>query len=267
MSDFLAAMASSSRDRATEARSRRAELETRARSAPPPRPLDVDGSGFDLIAEPKPASPSEGVFLDGSDPAQAVLDLSRGFATAGAVAISVLTEPTQFGGSLNHLEAVALEVGLPVMRKDFLTDPLQVLEARAAGASGVLVLARLCTRSLLDEMVGLARALGMFVVVEVFDEADLEEASVVFDQEILIGVNTRDLATLEVDQTRLSSLAPIIPAHLPAVAESGITLPEHAAEAARLGYRMMLVGTGLVTSHDPSAAARDLLAAGRSLLR
>lgn len=267
MSDFLTVMASSSRDRAAEARRRRAELEAKAASAPPPRPLHLDGSGFDLIAEPKPASPTEGVLLHGDDPGRTVPELARGFAAAGAAALSVLTEPTRFGGSVGHLEAVAATVEVPVMRKDFLVDPVQVVEARAAGASGVLILARLCRGDLLVEMAGLARSLGMFPLVEVFDEADLEAAAVVFDREILVGVNTRNLATLKVDRTRLASLAPLLPAHLPAVAESGITRPSHITEAARLGYRLALVGTGLVTSQDPEGTVRDLLAAGRRVPR
>jgi indole-3-glycerol phosphate synthase len=232
-------------------------------SALPPKPLDLDRSGFDLIAEPKPASPSAGTLLDVPNPTQAVVGLAEDFAGAGAGAISVLTEPSRFGGSLDHLELVVSAVDIPVMRKDFLVDPIQVLQARAAGASGVLVLARLCSGELLLEMAGAAHAMGMFTLVEVFDEADLEEAAAVFDQEILLGVNTRDLVTLEVDRSRLAELAPLLPGHLPAVAESGVTRPEHATYAARLGYQMVLVGTGLVTSPDPTAAARSLLAAGR----
>jgi indole-3-glycerol phosphate synthase len=240
------------------------DLHARVDSIPPPRPLDVSRPGFDLIAEPKPTSPAEGVLIEDSDPGGAVVRLAEGFAGAGAAAISVLTEPTRFGGSLRHLEAVASTVKVPVMRKDFLVDPVQVLEARFSGASGLLVLARLCKGGLLVEMVDLALALGMFVVVEVFDQADLEEATVVFDRAVLVGVNSRDLVTLGVDRSRFAALAPLLPGHLPWVAESGITRPEHAAETARMGYRLALAGTGLVTSPNPAAAVKALLAAGRA---
>jgi indole-3-glycerol phosphate synthase len=262
VSDFLAAMAASSRERARQARD--ADLRARLGSIPPPRSLDVSGPGFDLIAEPKPTSPAEGTLIEGSDPLAAVVGLAEGFAAAGAAAISVLTEITRFGGTLRHLEAVAAVVEAPVMRKDFLVDPVQVVEARATGASGVLLLARLCQGSLLEEMVDLALALGMFVLVEVFDRADLEEASTVFDRDVLVGVNSRDLVTLAVDRTRFAALAPLLPGHLPWVAESGITRPEHAVDAARLGYRMVLAGTGLVTSAEPAEVARAFLAAGRA---
>ncbi len=180
-----------------------------------------------------------------------MVSLAMGFASAGAKAISVLTEPTRFGGSLSHLEAVADSVDVAVMRKDFLVDPIQVLEARAAGASGVLVVVRLCSPSLLVEMVDAAVTLGMFVLVEVFDEADLAAAEEVFDRGVYLGVNSRDLTTLAVNRRRLATLARGLPPHLPAVAESGVSRPADAAEVARLGYRAVLVGTALVTSADP----------------
>jgi len=262
VSDFLAAMAESSRERVRQIQA--ADLHARLDSVPPPRPLDVSRPGFDLIAEPKPTSPAEGVLIEDSDSEGAVVRLAGGFAGAGAAAISVLTEPTRFGGSLRHLEAVASTVEVPVMRKDFLVDPVQVLEARFSGASGLLVLARLCKGGLLVEMVDFAVALGMFVVVEVFDQADLEEATVIFDRDVLIGVNSRDLVTLAVDPSRFAALAPLLPDHLPWVAESGITRPEHAVEAVSLGYRLALAGTGLVTSPEPAATVKALLAAGRA---
>ena len=268
MPDFLSEMAGSSAGRARAALSRFGvrELESRAASAPPPVALDIGGPGFDLIAETKLASPSDGLLLTVTDPVAEARRLGKEFAGSGAAAVSVLTEPSRFSGSLEQLEAVASAVDVPVMRKDFLVHPIQVLEARAAGASGVLVIARLCPPSLLAEMVAAISELGMFALVEVFDRSDLEAASVVFDHGILLGVNTRDLATLEVDHGKLAELAPQLPGRLPAVAESGVASPEDVARVVRLGYRLALVGTSLVTSSDPAEATRRLLEVGRMAL-
>ena len=266
MSDFLAAMTASSRRRAdavTESpgRSRLAAL---ARSAAPVLPLELSDKGFDVIAEPKLASPAEGELVPHADPRETVLRIATSLAESGCVALSVLTEPTVFAGAVDHLQAVSAAVDLPVMRKDFLVDPIQVLEARAAGASGVLLIARIVESSRLVEMTDLAIGLGMFALVEVFDESDLESAAAVFDRAVLVGVNARDLATLEVDRRRHAALAPLLPDHLPSVAESGIATPEDAAGAALAGYRLALVGTAVATSGDPAAAVRRLIAAGQT---
>lgn len=265
MSDFLTTMAESSRLRAAETRSASGVtgLTSRASSAAPPVPLSVSEAGFDLIAEAKLASPADGPLVIDDDPRGRVVELATQFEGAGVAAVSVLTEPTRFAGHLGHLEAAAAAVAVPVMRKDFLVDPVQVLEARASGASGVLLIARLTEASLLVEMADDALESGMFVLVEVFDRADLERASVVFDRDVLVGVNTRDLTTLEVDPDRLATLAPLLPGHLPGVAESGVKTPSDVGTAAELGYRMALVGTGLVTSDAPGETARDLISAGR----
>lgn len=268
MPEFLGTMAESSavRARSVREKAQAAELDSRARSAPPVVPLDVTSPGFDLIAEVKLASPADGPLVGDGYPVDAATSLARAYADAGAAAISVLTEPTRFAGSLQHLEAVAAQVEMPVMRKDFLVDPIQVVEARAAGASGVLLIARLCSPRLLAEMTRTAQDLGMFVLVEVFDQKDIEMAAAVFDRDVLVGVNARNLATLQVEPARLATLAPLLPTHLPKVAESGIGSPKDAAAAARLGYRMALVGTSLVTSTNPAAAARQLLDGGRKAL-
>lgn len=265
MSDFLTTMAESSRQRADEAKSGLGamDLATRAASAPPPATMDIEEVGFDLIAEAKLASPADGPLVKADDPKGRVVEMAAQFERAGAVAVSVLTEPTRFAGRLDHLEAAAAAVALPVLRKDFLVDPIQVVEARAAGASGVLLIARLTEASLLVEMTDTALGLGMFVLLEIFDESDLERASVVFDRDVLVGVNTRDLSTLEVDPNRLARLAPLLPGHLPGVAESGVKSPADAGTAAELGYRMALVGTGLVMTDAPGEAARSLINAGR----
>ena len=265
MSDFLSTMAESSllRARASKASSSTKGLVSRASSARPVLPLALADAGFDLIAEAKLASPAHGTFLTVSDPQERVVELAHMYEGAGAAAVSVLTEPSKFDGHVDHLEAVAAGVEVPVMRKDFLVDPIQVVEARAAGASGVLLIARLTDSAVLVDMTDTALGFGMFVLVELFDEADLDRASAVLDRGILIGVNTRDLTTLKVDPQRLAILASLLPDHLPAVAESGVLSAQDAESAALLGYRLALVGTGLVTTEDPAATARTMIAAGR----
>jgi indole-3-glycerol phosphate synthase len=226
-------------------------------------PLDLPDAGFDLIAETKLASPADGTLVTTDDPQRRVAELASLYEDAGAAAVSVLTEPSRFGGHLDYLEAATAAVQVPVMRKDFLVDPIQVVEARAAGASGVLLIARLTDTASLVEMTDTALGFGMFVLVELFGETDLERASVVFDRDILVGVNTRDLTTLVVHPERLATLAPLLPGHLPAVAESGVKSLEDAESVAALGYRMALVGTGLVTTDAPGEAARRLITVGR----
>jgi indole-3-glycerol phosphate synthase len=268
VSDFLTQMSEASFLRARTARQRAdaTGLQARVASAPPPLPLEVASPGFDVIAEVKLESPSEGRLVPAGADNEDVIALARSYASRGAAAISVLTEPERFSGSLEHLEATVGSVSLPVLRKDFLVDPIQVLEARAAGASGVLLIARLLPREMLAEMTDLAISHGMFVLLEVFDTSDLKNAEKVFDREVLVGVNCRDLATLGIDESRFEALAPHLPAHLPAVAESGIKTPEQTADVASLGYRMALVGSSLVTDTDPAARLAELLEAGREAL-
>lgn len=239
-------------------------LRRRVESARPPLPLALSDPGFDVIAEAKLASPSEGRLATGGT--ERVVELARTYEEHGAAAVSVLTEESRFGGSLQHLEAAAQSVDVPVMRKDFLVDPVQVEEARAAGASGVLLIARLLPDERLVEMTDLALGHGMFPLVEVFDRSDLETAAQVFDRPVLVGVNCRDLATLEVDPRRFDSLAPHLPRDVSAVAESGIETPRDAGSVAGLGYRLALVGTALVRHSDPGSALGDMIDAGRSAL-
>lgn len=267
MSDFLTEMAETSGLRARAARESAVVSGLRARvaSAPPPLPLQLAEAGFDVIAEPKVSSPSRGRLIELGNEA-ALVDLAVDFARSGAVAVSVLTEETHFAGSLGHLEAVSSAVDVPVMRKDFVVDPIQVVEARAAGASGVLLIARLLPEALLVEMTDQALELGLFVLLEVFDRADLDRAAPVFGREVLVGVNCRDLATLRVDLARFRSLAPHLPDLLPAVAESGIESEEDAMAVSELGYRLALIGSSLVTSDQPAGKLSGILSAGRSVL-
>lgn len=267
MSDFLTEMSQASVLRARAARESVgvSRLQSRAAAATSPLKLPLDTGGFDVIAEAKLASPSEGRLVrEGSG--HTVVSLARSYEWNGAAAVSVLTEPDRFAGSLEDLEEVAGEVDVPAMRKDFLVDPIQVIEARVAGASGVLLIARMLPGDSLEEMTDLAISHGMFVLVEVFDRPDLEKAAAVFDRDVLVGVNCRDLATLGIDRSRFETLAPHLPDHLPAVAESGMTAPEHVASVAALGYRMALVGSTLVSDPDPGARLGRFLSAGREAL-
>ena len=263
------AKASAERVRVARAASGEAALLAACRAHPaPPRLVLAD---FDMIAEIKRHSPAEGAL----GPVTDVAARARAYADAGAAAVSVLTEPERFGGSLDDLAAAtrALEGSVvPVMRKDFLVDPWQVLEARAAGAGGVLLIIAMLNDVLLAELLATAREHGLFVLLEAFDEADLERAAPHLDgwseaAPVLVGVNSRDLRTLAVDPARLARLAPLLPPGVPAVAESGLHTAVDAAEAAALGYRLALVGTALMRAQDPGALAAAMLAAGREQAR
>lgn len=267
MADFLADMAASSRARA-------AELPSRLPGSQLDRPrFPLAAGGFELIAEIKERSPAEGR-LAGDDSNR--IARANAYAAAGAAAISVLTEPARFDGSVEHLDEVAAavaEAGVPVMRKDFIVDRRQIAQARAHGASGVLLIAALLDDAELDALLDHAFELGLFVLLESFDEEDfgrslaLLERSRIADRaaagEFLLGINSRDLRSLEVDAQRLEAFADRLPETAVTVAESGLRTPADAARVAGLGYRMGLVGTALMRSDDPAALIRDMLAAGR----
>jgi indole-3-glycerol phosphate synthase len=267
---FLARMAALSAERVRAARAHRtmADLLGACHAAPPPPRLRL--GTFDLVAEIKRSSPAEGVLAVGDDP----VARAREYAQAGAAAVSVLTEPARFGGSLGDLAAAAEALrpaGVPAMRKDFLVDPWQVLEARAAGAGGVLLIIAMLPGDTLGELVAAAREQGLFVLLEAFDEADLARAADYHCADpggapVLVGVNTRDLRTLAVDPGRLARLAPFLPAGMPAVAESGLHVAADAAAAAALGYRAALVGTALMRAAHPGPLAAAMIAAGREAL-
>ncbi len=263
MSDFLQTMAASSAERATG-------VEPRFSSADFDKPVVPLSLGdFDVIAEIKDRSPAEGeLAAPGSDRRER----AQQYARAGAAAISVLTEPSRFDGDLSHLEEVAAAVpGTPVMRKDFLVDPVQVSEARKAGASGVLLIIAMLSDDSLGAMLDRAREHDLFVLLEAFDKADLERAAKLLEVpqngdraesgQLLVGVNTRNLRTLKVDADRLEKLAPALPAAT-SVAESGLHTAEDAARVAGWGYRAALVGTALMRSADPGALVNAMRTAG-----
>lgn len=274
--DFLQRMAAASRQRVDRALAERPEAEVArlASAAPPAARLRLSPSGFDLIAEVKRRSPSAGeLAMPGMEPAEQ----ARRYVDGGAAALSVLTEPEEFNGDLAHLEAVSRALpGTPAMRKDFLVSTYQVLEARAAGAAGVLLIAASLDPGTLAELLQATLALGMFALVEVFDRQDLERClpviaasgPPVIDGAVrtLLGVNCRDLRSLAVDFARFAELAPHLPPGLPTVAESGVETPAQAAAVAGMGYRLALVGSALMRAADAGQAVRDLLAAGREQL-
>ncbi|MEZ5531736.1 MAG: hypothetical protein R3E69_05085 [Steroidobacteraceae bacterium] len=271
--DFLATMAAASRARVASAlvHCPRAAMEQRALAAPAPPQLVLSPQGFDLFAEVKRRSPAVGVLraAAGDDLAARV----RSYAAAGAAAVSVLTEPSRFDGALAHLVDAAGALAatrVPAMRKDFLVDPYQVMEARVSGAGGVLVILRMLPRAQVTALLQAAAALGLFVLLEAFDEADLDQAGELLAgatrdpaAPVLVGLNCRDLATLEIVPGRLEALAPRLPRHLPRVAESGLDTAADAARLAAAGYDVALVGSALMKHAAPGELIGAMLAAGR----
>lgn len=206
-----------------------------------------------VIAEVKRASPSAGAIADADADAA---ERARAYEAAGAAAVSVLTEPRHFGGSLADLRAVHLAVSVPVLRKDFLVHPDQVLEARVGGADAVLLIVAALSRSELGAMVATARDLGLDALVEVHTEAELEAALEAGAE--VVGVNARDLETLEVDPEGALELLARVPADRIAVAESGISTRAQVERATAAGARAVLVGEALMRAPDPAATLREL---------
>ncbi len=289
MSGFLDRMAAASRARLEEARAREslAALRERALATPPAPPLQLRNR-FNLIAEFKRRSPALGRLGDDD-----LVGRVTAYAQGGAAAVSVLTEPSQFHGNLDHLAAAAAVLtpfGVPVMRKDFLLDPYQLYEARAAGAGGVLLIVRMLSKDSLVECLDCARELSLFVLLESFDNDDISRAMAevavgVPERSIriarsegtpppdpgrgapavLLGVNCRDLQSLKVTPGRFHELASSLPKGVIRVAESGIATPDDCAEVARDGYEVALVGSALMTAPDPAGVIRTMLAAGRAV--
>jgi indole-3-glycerol phosphate synthase len=267
--DFLGSMAASSRARVERAGAElpRATLRARALQSPPPPPLRLSTAGFDLIAELKMRSPASGrLGAEGEDIGRRV----GAYASAGAAAISVITEPSRFEGELSHLtQAARLVPGVPVMRKDFLVDPYQIYEARLHGAGGALVILRMVAEPVQQALLEACRECGLFALLECFDETDLARAAALVRAHagglpLLVGINCRDLVSLQVVPARLEALAPLLPAGAPWVAESGVETPADAVRLAHAGYEVALVGSALMRAADPTALARQLLTEGRA---
>ena len=233
-----------------------ADLRAALADVPPARdPMRAfRASEMSVIAEVKRRSPSKGDLADIPDPAA----LATAYAAGGAAAISVLTEERRFGGSLADLRAVRSAVDVPVLRKDFIVTPYQLLEARAAGADLALLIVAALDDDTLRRLHDEAGELGLSVLVEVHDEPETERAVALGAE--LIGVNARNLRTLDVDPDTFARLAPLVPDDRVLVAESGIAGPADVARFADRGARVVLVGEALVRDGNPEAAVRALAA-------
>ncbi len=258
-------------DRILDAHRARAAADTRpldalvaeAEACPPTRGFrtallaGAAADGVAVIAEVKRRSPSKGALAADLDPAE----LGRAYAAGGAACLSTLTDEDFFGGSVADLRAAREASGRPVLRKDFTVSAHDVCDARIMGADCVLLIAAALEDDELASFHALARRVGLDVLVEVHDEPELARAVAVGAD--LVGVNQRDLVTFQVDQQRAVRMAPLMPAGVVRVAESGIRGPDDAKVLAHAGYHALLVGESLVTSGDPAGAVAGLRAAGR----
>jgi indole-3-glycerol phosphate synthase len=241
-----------------QARVPESDLRALAADAPPARdPMPAfRGPGLSVIAEVKRRSPSKGDLADIADPAA----LARSYAAGGADAISVLTEARRFNGSLDDLRAVRAAVDTPLLRKDFIVTGYQLLEARAAGADLALLIVAALDDPTLARLHDEARALGLTVLVEVHDEAEIDRALAIGAE--LVGINARNLKTLEVDLDTFGRLVKRLPDDVVKVAESGIGGPDDAARHAAEGADVVLVGEALVKDGDPASAVAAMRHAG-----
>lgn len=248
---------------AAERRAARPYAAVEAEAAARPPALDVlkalsPADRVKIIAEVKRASPSRGPLADIGDPAA----LAVSYQTGGASAISVLTEQRRFGGSLDDLEQVCAAVDIPVLRKDFIADPYQVLEARAAGADLVLLIVAALEQPLLAELHALIGQLGMTALIETHSAEEVDRALDVGAP--IIGVNARNLSTFELDRDLFGSLADRIPSGVVRIAESAVLTPADVTHYRSAGADVVLVGEALVTGDDPVATLESFLAAGAS---
>jgi indole-3-glycerol phosphate synthase len=234
-------------------------LEIAAREAPaaPSFADALRGGTVSVIAELKRRSPSKGDINVGLD----VSVRAAEYASAGASALSVLTEPERFGGAIEDLRTVRAAVTLPLLRKDFIVDRIQLLEARAAGASAVLLIARALPRATRFRLAEDARVLGLDVLLEVRDEQELTDA--LYVEHAVIGINNRNLETLAIDDSVSARLLPLVPADRTAVYESGVSNRTDVERAAALGADAVLVGSSLSLAHDGRNAVSDLVGVQR----
>ena len=216
----------------------------------------TSGRRVSIIAECKRSSPSKGRLADIPDPAA----LAASYAEGGAAAVSVLTEERRFGGTLADLDAVRSTVDVPVLRKDFVVSPYQIWEARAHGADIVLLIVAALEQTVLMSFVERIHSLGMTALVETHDR---EEARRAIDAGArVVGVNARNLKTLDVDTRVFDQVVDILPSGMVKVAESGVRGPQDVLNYARSGANAVLVGEALVTSGDPRSAIGDMVAVG-----
>jgi len=231
------------------------ELERRLADAPPVRDFHTalaTGPGIRLIAEVKKASPSAGVLRADFDP----VAIARTYAAAGAAALSVLTDAPFFQGSLAHLEAIRAAVALPLLRKDFLLERYQFLEARIAGADAVLLIAEILDDARLPRLLGEARALGLAALVELYDPANLPR--VLAAGATIVGVNNRDLRTFATRLEHTLEVAPRLPAGCVLVSESGIRTRDDIRRLEAAGVQAVLIGETFMRAPDIAAKVREL---------
>jgi len=212
---------------------------------------------FVVIAEVKRASPLKGMLREPFDP----LKLAQAYVRAGAKAISVITEENFFYGSLEYLAAIRGLTDLPLLRKDFILDPIQIEEAKAFGADLVLLIAGILSQEDLKDLIQTTQKLGLSALVEVHSREDLEKALSAGAE--VIGINNRDLKTLKVDASHAFKLLPHVPREIPVIAESGISSPEEIRELKKAGFKGALIGTSLVKAKDPEKLLRSLVAEAR----
>ena len=243
----------SARVQATRSQRRVFEQEVAASTPPPDFAVALRAGTVSVVAEIKRRSPSAGVIAPNLDPVQ----LARDYVYGGAAAISVLTEPEFFGGSLEDLRKVRSATPLPILRKDFVLDPIQVLEARAAGASAILLIARALDDIQLAELHACATDLGLAAVVETHGPDELERAMQIGPS--IVGINSRDLDTFSVDVDRILPMLRRIPPEILAIAESGIESRTDVEKVAEAGADAVLIGTHLARQKMPSEAVRALV--------
>ena len=236
------------------------ELSKRLAEAPPVRDFAaalLRGAGVGVIAEVKKASPSAGVLREDFDP----VAIARAYQAGGADALSVLTDEPFFQGSLAYLTAIRRAVDVPLLRKDFIIDEYQVLEARVAGADAVLLIAELLDDEQLPTLIAAIHSARMQALVEVYEPANLTR--LLETDAILVGVNNRDLRTFETDLEHTIRLAPLVPADRILVSESGIRTADDIARLRSVGVRAVLIGETFMRSGDVSAKLRELRGGAR----